>query len=117
MGEVKRWYPCGNGDSVEMVQFRDDDRFVTSEAPDFVELSDYARLERKRDQAMAAHAEMVREVEASQAEMARLRAVEKAAKTLLDTASATRSKSAYHTHATVTISAIGALAEACGRKG
>lgn len=62
MGDVKRWYPCGNGDSVEMVQFRDDDRFVTSEAPDFVELADYARLERD-------HA-------AAQAELTRLRAVE-----------------------------------------
>lgn len=49
----------------------------------FVMHSDYARLERERDQAMAAHADMVREVDASQDEMARLRALEAAAESAL----------------------------------
>lgn len=119
MGEVKR--------------YREGGVMYESEHGGYVLRSEFARLERERDHYKTFHDETMPVLEAAQGlrnrleateramsaqadELTRLRAVEKAAKTLLDTASATRSKSVYHTHATVTISSIGALAEACGRK-
>lgn len=114
MGEVKRY------DIDEQIRMRGEgncDELVQEvEFGDYVKHSDYARLERERDQAMSAHADMVREVEASQAEMARLRAVEKAAGVAIEGARVARDVNGSRIYI-VKAQDIKALAEACGRKG
>jgi hypothetical protein len=98
MGEVKRWYPDGNGDSAYMTDGAGQCLDSHDEPGGFARGSDYARLERERDHYKAFHDETMPVLEAAQGlrnrlesteramaaqaeELTRLRAVEKALRT------------------------------------
>ena len=85
MGEVKRYWPDGNGDAAYMIEHGSTS--IADDEPDgYVRHSDYARLERERDECDAAAsglcgevAELTMKLEKADAELTRLRAVEAAA--------------------------------------
>jgi RNA polymerase-interacting CarD/CdnL/TRCF family regulator len=98
MGEVKR-YKCGYNPHVGAIMIE----AHHSESDLYRKDSDYARLERERDMYKAAVE--IGDLEASQAELTRLRAVEAAANAMLDASPEKMAAAERY------------LAEACGRKG
>lgn len=140
MGEVKRWYPDVIGGNPIMAEIRAD-KFCTSDDYYFIAGSDYARLERERDELAQRESRLIEDFNEVcacrdrfvtrytevKAELTRLRAVEAAAN-LSDEQIATIYQNSFNscpdkgrtiasTPPLVIKFARALLAEACGRKG